>query len=156
MLAYGESANAYFAEVSGSGSSSGGGDVDLPIDPGFANISTYKNSTYTQDLPKSVIVIPVNSTAEEQYAAGLLQTFIQKEDGYQPQIITDATAQGSQGFEISVGLTNRPHGDLLYTEEDSYKIKSYTNGIALFGNGNRGTIDAAMKFLSICGGYFWL
>ncbi|MCR5058174.1 MAG: DUF4838 domain-containing protein [Clostridiales bacterium] len=156
MLAYGESANAYFAAVSGSGSSSGGGDVDLPIDPGFANISTYKNSTYTQDLPKSVIVIPVNSTAEEQYAAGLLQTFIQKEDGYQPQIITDATAQGSQGFEISVGLTNRPHGDLLYTEEDSYKIKSYTNGIALFGNGNRGTIDAAMKFLSICGGYFWL
>ncbi|MBQ5966816.1 MAG: DUF4838 domain-containing protein [Clostridiales bacterium] len=156
MLAYGESANAYFAAVSGSGSSSGGGDVDLPIDPGFANISTYKNSTYTQDLPKSVIVIPVNSTAEEQYAAGLLQTFIQKEDGYQPQIITDATVQGSQGFEISVGSTNRPHGDLLYTEEDSYKIKSYTNGIALFGNGNRGTIDAAMKFLSVCGGYFWL
>ena len=153
MLAYGESANSYFDEVySGSGS----GDITLTIDPDFENISTYKNSTYTKDLPKSVIVIPTNSTSEEQYAAGLVQTFIQREDGYQPQIITDATAQGSQGFEISVGLTNRPHGDLAYTEEDSYKIKSYTNGIALFGNGNRGTIDAAMKFLSVCGGYYWL
>ena len=156
MLAYGEAANSYFAEVSGSGSGSGSGDITLTIDPDFENISTYKNSTYTKDLPKSVIVIPTNSTSEEQYAAGLVQTFIQREDGYQPQIITDVTAQGSQGFEISVGLTNRPHGDLAYTEEDSYKIKSYTNGIALFGNGNRGTIDAAMKFLSVCGGYYWL
>ena len=153
MLAYGESANSYFDEVYGG---SGSGDITLTIDPDFENISTYKNSTYTKDLPKSVIVIPTNSTSEEQYAAGLVQTFIQREDGYQPQIITDATAQGSQGFEISVGLTNRPHGDLAYTEEDSYKIKSYTNGIALFGNGNRGTIDAAMKFLSVCGGYYWL
>ena len=154
MLTYGEAANAYFAEVNGGSSS--GGETELPIDAEFANIKTYKNSKYTKDLPKSVIVIPANATAEEQYAAGLVQTYIQQEDGYQPKIITDATAQGSQGFEISVGATNRPHGDLVYSEEDSYKIKSYNNGIALFGNGNRGTIDAAMKFLSVCGGYYWL
>ena len=145
MIFYGDSAYAYFTCVNGGSSS---GDEN--------EISTYKNSKYTTDMPQAVIVIPAMATSEEQYAAGLLQLYIQREDGYQPAIITDATAQGSRGFEISVGNTNRPHGTAKYSSDGSYKIKSYNNGISITGVGKRGTIDASAKFLSLCGGYFWL
>ena len=150
MLAYGDSAYKYFT-YSGSGS----GSTTDPDDIVYEGIRTYKNSKYTTDMPNTRIVIPAKASAEEQYAAGLLQKYIQKEDGYQPQIVTDATSQGS-AFEISVGNTNRPHGTVKYTSDGAYKIKSYSNGIAILGNGKRGTIDGAMKFLAICGGYYWL
>ncbi len=165
MLVYGNAAKEYFTATQGGSSSGGGsgsgtgtdvGDIEVPSDPDFSAIHTYKNSVYTEDMPTATIVIPQAATAEDQYAAALLQRFILEEDGYEPSVISDSEAQGSHGFEISVGNTNRPHGELAYSSEDAYKIKSYDNGIALFGNGSRGTIDAAMKFLSICGGYFWL
>ncbi len=120
------------------------------------SISTYKNSKYSKDMPQAVIVIPASASAEEKYAANMLQLYISREDGYKPSIITDSTSQGSKGFEISVGKTNRPHGTAAYSSDGSYSIKSYTNGISILGVGQRGTIDGAAKFLSVCGGYFWL
>ena len=124
--------------------------------PTSGSTSTYKNSKYTKDMPQAVIVIPSSATAEEKYAANMLQLYISREDGYTPSIITDATSQGSKGFEISVGKTNRPHGTAAYSADGSYSIKSYTNGISILGVGKRGTIDGSAKFLSVCGGYFWL
>lgn len=120
------------------------------------SLATYKNSKYTKNMPQAVIVIPASATSEEKYAANMLQLYISREDGYSPKIITDATSQGSQGFEISVGKTNRPHGTAAYSSDGSYSIKSYTNGISILGVGKRGTIDGSAKFLSACGGYFWL
>ncbi len=118
-------------------------------------ISAYKNSKYTTNMPKANIVIPSKATEQEQYAASLLQKYIGDLDGYTPSIVKDSTSQGST-FEISVGNTNRPHGTMKYSSDGSYKIKSYTNGISIIGIGKRGTIDGAVKFLSLCGGYFWL
>jgi len=127
-----------------------------PTPSGGTVTSTYKNSKYTKNMPTAVIVVPAKATSEETYAANMLQLYISREDGYKPSIITDATAQGSRGFEISVGKTNRPHGTAKYSSDGSYSIKSYSNGISILGIGKRGTIDGSAKFLSLCGGYFWL
>ena len=147
IMTFCNSAKNYFAAVGGQGPD--------PYQPS-GEISTYKNSPYTMDMPQAVIVIPSSATAEEQYAADLIQKYISREDGYTPSIVRDSMTQGSRGFEISVGNTNRPHGTMRYSSYGAYKIKSYTNGISIKGIGKRGTIDGAMKFLSICGGYFWL
>ena len=152
MLTYGNAAKAYQA-VAGSGSSSGTVEV-TPIDQ---SIRTYKNSKYTTDMPRCVIVIPEKATAEETYAAQLLRTYISKEDKYTPSIMKDTVAKGSQGFEISVGNTkNRAHGTPKYSSDGSYKIYSYDSGISITGVGKRGVIDGAAKFLSLCGGYYYL
>ncbi len=145
MMTYSDAAYKYFVCLNGSGI------ADIEYD----GIHTYKNSKYTTELPESVIVISASATAEEQYAAYLLQYFIAQEDGYTPTILTDATAPGS-AFEISVGNTNRSSEAPSSPKEGSYRIKSYSNGISITGNGKRGTIDGAMKFLSVCGGYYWL
>ncbi len=130
--------------------------TNTPVPTNVSSLSTYKNSKFTKNMPNAVIVIPSAATDEEKYAANMLQLYISREDGYTPSIITDATSQGSKGFEISVGRTNRPHGTAAYKTEGSYSIKSYTNGISILGVGARGTIDGAAAFLSACGGYFWL
>ena len=149
LITFGTSARNYADLLNGSGSGE---------DPtGDLTLKYYKNSKYTDDMPQAVIIIPSNATAEEQYAAQLLTTYIKKEDGYTPATYKDnAVSAGSKGFEISVGKTNRQRGTLSYTSDGAYKIKSYSQGVAIFGNGKRGTIDGAMKFLSLCGGYFWL
>ena len=145
LMAYSESAKKYFQCVFGIGGQEQEDDL-----------STYKNSQYTTDMPQAVIVIPASATAEEQYAASLLAKYIAQEDGYTPSVISDANSSGSNGFEISVGNTNRPHSAPTSNKEGAYRIRSYDGGIAIIGNGQRGTIDGAMKFLSLCGGYFWL
>lgn len=123
---------------------------------GATDTSDYMNSKYTVDMPVAVIVRPVNATAEEVYAAWLLQKYIEAEDGYKPSIISDSVKQGSKGFEISVGNTNRPHGKAAYTSDGSYSIKSYTNGISLTGVGQLGLMHGAMRFLEALGGYYYL
>ena len=135
-----------------------GKEVTLPDDFDW---STYKNSKYTENLGKAVIVIPVNATEEEKLAAQLVQTALQYLDGpvynYMPEIITDSVKQGSRGLrEISIGNTNRPHGTAKYSSDGSYSIKSYNNGVSILGVGPRGTIDGAVYFAQLCGGYYWL
>ena len=145
MLTYGGAARAFYDAYNSS---------EQPvIDDG---ISTYKNSKYTKDMPRAVIVVPSSASAEEQFAASKIQKYIKEEDNYTPSIISDSVAQGSRGFEISVGNTNRPHGTAKYSSDGSYKIYSYNNGISIKGVGKRGTIDGAGKFLALCGGYYWL
>ena len=116
----------------------------------------YMNSKYTQDMPKAVIVQPNSPTEEEKYSAKLLQKYIEAEDGYKPSIISDSVAKGSQGFEISVGNTNRPHGTAAYSSNDSYSIKSYDGGISITGVGQLGLMHGAMRFLEAFGGYYYL
>ncbi len=118
--------------------------------------SDYMNSKYTIDMPTAVIVVPSSATAEEQYSAKLLQKYVEEEDGYQPEIISDSVRQGTRGFEISVGNTNRPHGTAAYASNDSYAIKSYNGGIAITGIGKLGLMHGAMRFLEACGGYYYL
>jgi len=126
-------------------------------DDDFDDISQYKNSKYTENFGKAVIVIPTNATEEEFYAASMLQLAIMELDNYSPDIITDASLQESTGLrEISVGNTNRPHGINGYTSEGSYYIKSYNGGISITGIGERGVIDGAVEFLRLCGGCYWL
>lgn len=146
MLTYGGSARAFYDAYNSS---------EQPvIDDG---ISTYKNSKYTKDMPKAVIVIPSSASKEEQFAAQMIQYYINKENNYEPSIVKDGeVSQGSRGFEISVGNTNRPHGTAKYSSDGSYKIYSYNNGISIKGVGKRGTIDGTGKFLALCGGYYWL
>lgn len=120
-------------------------------------IHYYKNSPYTENMGTAVIVIPSNSTAEEQYSAAIIQKAITELDGYTPSIINDATRQGSTNKrEISVGNTNRPHGTSKYSSDGSYSIKAYTNGVSITGVGERGLIDGCLYFLQLSGGYFWL
>jgi hypothetical protein len=116
----------------------------------------YMNSKYTLDMPKVVIVKPATPTEEENYSANLLQKYIEAEDGYKPQIIDDSVTKGSQGFEISVGNTKRPHGTAKYTSNDSYSIKSYDGGISITGIGKLGLMHGAMRFLEAFGGYYYL
>lgn len=128
-----------------------------PADVG--GISAYKNSPYTENMGTAVIVIPdgVYSNSREYYAAAVIQIAIERLDNYTPDIITDATEQGSTGkLEISVGNTNRPHGTAKYSSSGSYSIKSYDNGVSITGVGRRGLIDGSVYFLQLCGGYFWL
>ncbi|GEM_PF-6960984 len=120
-----------------------------------SSTATYMNSKFTKNMPQATIVTPANATAEEIYAAGLLQKYIQEEDGYKPQIVSDSTAQNGR-FEISVGKTNRPHGTAKYSSNDSYSIKSYTNGISITGVGKLGLMHGAMRFLEAFGGYYYL
>ena len=130
--------------------------VTLTVTSGqTSSTATYMNSKFTKNMPQATIVTPKNPSAEEVYAAGLLQKYIQEEDGYLPQIVTDATSQGSR-FEISVGATNRPHGTAKYSSNDSYSIKSYTNGISITGVGKLGLMHGAMRFLEAFGGYYYL
>ena len=154
MLGFGDSAKKYFLAVNNPGGS-GENETEIEDLEGFESLSTYKNSTYTNDMPEADIIIPANATAEEQLAAQLLSTYIAKVDGYTPSIGKDSTPQGSR-FEIAVGNTNRPHGDMFSGADGAFMIKSYSNGVAILGNGKRGTIDGAAKFLALCGGYFWL
>ncbi len=119
-------------------------------------IAAYKNSKYTVNMPKATIIIPSKASDQEKYAAELLKKYIKDEDGYTPEVKTDSVSKGSLGFEISVGNTNRSHGKAKYTSDGSYKIYSYDSGISILGAGKRGTIDGTIKFLSICGGYYWL
>lgn len=148
LLTYGGSARAYYDAY---------GTVEQPvIDDG---ISSYKNSKYTKDMPKAVIVIPNSASKEEQYAANIIQRYMSREEGYTPEIVKDSVVKGSKGFEISVGNTNRPHGTAKYSSDGSYKIFYYSDGnggISIKGVGKRGTINGAGKFLSLCGGYYWL
>ncbi len=118
--------------------------------------SDYMNSKFTLDMPKVVIVKPASPTAEETYSANLLQKYIEAEDGYKPQIIDDSVTKGSQGFEISVGNTKRPHGTAKYSSNDSYSIKSYDGGISITGIGKLGLMHGAMRFLEAFGGYYYL
>ncbi|MCR5274659.1 MAG: DUF4838 domain-containing protein, partial [Clostridiales bacterium] len=147
LMTYCNSAIKYYKGLSESGS----GSSELE----YEGIRTYKNSKYATDLPRSVIVVPASATEEETYAAQLLQYYINQEDGYQPSIISDSTAKGS-AFEIAVGNTNRSSAGPSSAKDGSYRIKSFNNGISIIGNGDRGTIDGVMKFLAVCGGYYWL
>ncbi len=147
MLTYGGGAKAY-APYAGSVSEDPGDDGD---------ISTYKNSKYTKDMPKAVIVIPASASEYEKYAAKGLQTYIARVENYTPEIINDSVTKGSKGFEISLGNTrNRAHGTMKYSSDGAYKIYSYDSGISITGKGKRGVIDGSAKFLSLCGGYYWL
>lgn len=116
----------------------------------------YMNSKYPDKMPKAVIIVPSNATVAEYTAAALIQIYVEKEDGYKPEILTDATSKGSKGYEISVGNTNRPHGTAQYSSEGSYSIKSYDNGISIVGVGEYGLLCAAERFLEACGGYFYM
>ncbi|MBO4459433.1 MAG: DUF4838 domain-containing protein [Clostridiales bacterium] len=148
LLAYGGAARAFYDAY---------GSPEQPVIDD--SISTYKNSKYTKDMPKAVIVIPSSASKEEQYAANMIQRYMSRKENYTPKIVKDSVAKGSQGFEISVGNTNRPHGSAKYSSDGSYKIYYYSDGaggISIKGVGKRGTINGAGKFLSLCGGYFWL
>ena len=125
---------------------------ELPV----TEYSDYMNSKFTLDMPVAVIVLPKNATAEEQYAAKLLQKYIKEEDGYTPQLINDSVAAGTYPFEISVGNTKRSYAKATYTSNDSYCIRSYNGGIAITGVGQLGVMHGAMRFLEAFGGYYYL
>ncbi len=124
--------------------------------PTSVDLDTYMNSKYPDNMPKAVLVLPNNATAEEEGAAYILQLYILAEDGYRPEIIRDSVKMGSKGFEISLGNTNRPHGTPKYSSNDSYSIRSYTNGISITGVGQLGLMHGAMRFLEACGGFYFL
>lgn len=134
--------------------------LDEDIESCYINASgeyaNYMNSSYPDDMPKAVIVVPASAPRDAQYAATLIQKYIAAEDGYTPSIITDATTQGAKGFEISIGNTNRPHKAAKYTSSESYSIQSYSGGISITGIDELGLLHGAMRFLEACGGYFYM
>ncbi|MBQ7595908.1 MAG: DUF4838 domain-containing protein [Clostridia bacterium] len=90
---------------------------------------------------KTLICLPLNATAQEQFAASELQKYL--------QIITGC------GIDVA-NETNDEAGSVIYVGgqhggdapgEDSYRIKTDGEDLYIYGGGNRGTIYGVYGFL---------
>lgn len=121
----------------------------------FKSISTSKQSSKKKTIDStSLIVLPVNPSAGEIFAANLIQKYIYDLDNSELQIVYDSE-EISTNYEIYIGDTvNRPHADLTGKPDGSYVIKTFNNNsISIYGTGSRGTVTAAYAFLEKFGGY---
>ena len=98
------------------------------------------------------IVVSASASAAERYAADELQRYLYELDGSYYEIITDA--QPFDGFKFCVGATSfyDTAEDLTDKPADSYVIAPFSNGLAIFGAGGRGTLYGVHTFLEdFCG-----
>ncbi|MBR6702773.1 MAG: DUF4838 domain-containing protein, partial [Clostridia bacterium] len=98
------------------------------------------------------IVVSANATSTEIYAAETLQEYLYELNKTVYEIITDE--QPFDGFKFCVGATSLydTSADIDGKAADSYVIAPFTDGLAIFGAGGRGTLYGVHTFLErFCG-----
>ncbi|MBE6812356.1 MAG: DUF4838 domain-containing protein [Ruminococcaceae bacterium] len=99
------------------------------------------------------IVIPKNCPNETGYAAGLLQTTIQKMTGVLLPIVSDQTKP--QAREICIGNTNRTKKDPVGVSENGFFLHTQDERLFLYALGEQGAIYAVTAFLKEACGCNW-
>lgn len=97
------------------------------------------------------IIVPGKATDNEKYASDILKNKLEKIYNIEVKKATDI--EKVAGKVICVGNTVYNKTDLTDKTSGSYTIKSVSNGISIYGNGNRGLIDGVYRFLSDYCGY---
>ena len=101
---------------------------------------------------ESAIIISSNASDTEVYAAQVLQEYLSALDGDEYPIINDD--QPFEGFKFCVGKTTAyDTADITDKVPDSYNIAPFSNGLAIYGSGSRGTIYGVFSFLEDFCGY---
>ncbi len=93
----------------------------------------------------AVIVVGVNASETDRYAAQRLEYYLEKITGEDIAVVTDDNAV--QDKEIVVGSTNRATVEFENPENGSYIIKSDENKLVIAGYDSRGTIYGVYGFL---------
>lgn len=99
------------------------------------------------------IIIPVNCADETSYAAGVLQSVLQKMTGVLLPIYSDDTEE--QPREICVGNTNRTTFSLDSVSENGYVLLTEGEKLFLCGMGTRGALRCVNVFLHRYCGCSW-
>lgn len=114
-------------------------------------VSAFAVPSFAQDnsddlLKKEMcIVIGESASDTERFAANKFAEYFKKVSGKTLSIVTD-DGEISE-FEFVIGSTNRFSYEFTDEIDGSYVIKSIENGIAILGQGNRGTIYGVFGFL---------
>ncbi len=104
------------------------------------------------ETPKNIrIVISDEADNYAKAAAEYLKSTVKNSTGVEYQIVTDAVAP--EGFEITVGNTERFSTDVSKLDDGAYIIKSFDGGVAVIGAGTRGNIYGVCRLLKDYGGY---
>ena len=109
-------------------------------------------TTASKTNKKYAIVIPVNASDAEGYAAQLLSEYLSAIDGKDDYpIIKDN--QSFDGYRFCIGETSiYDTSDIAGKAADSYIIAPFSNGLAIYGSGSRGTVYGVCTFLeNFCG-----
>ena len=102
--------------------------------------------------PKYAIVISADASDTEIYAARVLSEYLSALDGNNYPIINDD--QSFEGFRFCVGATSvYDTSDITDKTADSYVIAPFSNGLAIYGAGSRGTVYGVYTFLEDFCGY---
>ncbi len=113
---------------------------------------SFAASAAAAETPENIrIVISVEADDYTKAAAEYLKSTVKNSTGVDYQLVTDAAA--AEGFEITVGNTERFSVDVSELEDGAYIIKSFEGGIAIVGKGTRGNIYGVCRLLSNYGGY---
>ena len=101
---------------------------------------------------ESAIVISTGASDPERYAAQTLSKYLSALDGKEYPIIKDN--QPFRGFRFCVGATSVYNtSDIKDKAADSYIIAPFSNGLAIYGAGSRGTVYGVYTFLEDFCGY---
>ena len=98
------------------------------------------------------IVVSANASLTERYAAETLQEYLYILNNSSFEIITDDQPFG--GFKFCIGKTAvyDTSGDIQNKAPDSYVLAPFSDGLAIFGAGSRGTLYGVHTFLEdYCG-----
>lgn len=98
------------------------------------------------------IVISAYASDTEVYAAQLLQEYLSALDGKEYPVISDD--QSFDGYMFCIGETSVYNtSDIAGRTADSYVITPFSNGLAIYGSGSRGTVYGVIHFLEDFCGY---
>ena len=98
------------------------------------------------------IVISADASETEVYAAQMLSEYLYALDGDEYPIIKDD--QPFDGFKFCIGETSvYDTSGITGKAADSYIIAPFSNGLAIYGSGSRGTVYGVCTFLEDFCGY---
>ncbi len=109
-------------------------------------------ASVSAETPENIrIVISDEADNYAKAAAEYLKSTVKDSTGVDYQIVTDAVEP--EGFEITVGNTERYSADVSKLDDGAYIIKSFDGGVAVIGAGTRGNIYGVCRLLKDYGGY---
>ena len=100
----------------------------------------------------NAVVISADASDTEVYAARVLAEYLSALNGDDYPIIRDD--RSIEGFKFCVGATSAyDTSDITGKAADSYVIAPFSNGLAIYGSGSRGTVYGVYSFLEKFCGY---